>query len=130
MPQTFCRKLKAHVKDLLVAAVGFAVSLLLTWLFIERFDGYISTSQMMLSNAVADGKWGIQLVLAAALLGVQRWSYFREMGIVCAAGSCVLIPYILFGGGGTFFVGSLVGCVILMGVLVAIRLRAISVSMR
>ena len=76
------------------------------------------------------GKWGIQLLLAASLLGSRRWAYFREMGVVCAVGSCVLVPFIVLGGGWSFFVGSLVACVISMGLLVVYRLSSISVSMR
>lgn len=119
----------AHLKDLSIAALGFAASVLLTWLFIENFDGYISNSQMMVSGAIAGGKWGIQLVLAACFSGEKRWCYFREMGVVCGIGSCVLIPYILFGGGGGYFLGSLILCVLVMAWLVVSRLAAIGVSM-
>ena len=122
--------MKTYNKDLSIAAIGFAASLLLTWLFIERFDGYISTTQMMLSGAIAGGKWAIQLLLAAAILGERRWSYFREMGVVCGIGSCMLIPYILVGGSWAFFLGSLILCVVIMAVLVVSRLAAIGMTRR
>jgi len=122
--------IKPYIKDLSIAAIGFGASLLLTWWFIERFDGYISPSQMMLSGAIAGGKWGMQLLLAAALLGERRWSYFREMGVVCGIGSCVLIPYILWGGSWAFFVGSLILCVLIMAWLVISRLAAIGMNRR
>lgn len=85
---------------------------------------------MMLSGAIAGGKWGIQLLLASAILGERRWSYFREMGVVCGIGSCVLTPYILFGGSWAFFVGSLILCVVIMAWLVVSRLAAIAISRR
>lgn len=122
--------MQPYIKDVSIAAVGFVASLLLTWWFIERFDGYISQSQMMLSGAIAGGKWGMQLLLAAALLGERRWRYFREMGVVCGIGSCVLIPYILLGGGWAFFVGSLILCVLMMAWLVISRLAAIGLNRR
>ena len=122
--------MKTYNKDLSIAAIGFAASLLLTWLFIERFDGYISTTQMMLSGAIAGGKWAIQLLLAAAILGERRWSYFREMGVVSGIGSCMLIPYILVGGSWAFFLGFLILCVVIMAVLVVSRLAAIGMTRR
>lgn len=119
--------LTAPARDLSFAAGGFAVSVVFTWLFIDAFDGYISRSQMALSGAIAGGKWGVQLLLAALLLGEKRWGYFREMGMVCAIGSCVLVPYILFGGNWSFFLGSLVCCVLVMAWLVVSRLSSIGV---
>ena len=84
----------------------------------------------MLSGAIAGGKWGIQLLLAAILLEEKRWSYFREMGMVCGIGSCMLIPYILVGGSWAFFLGSLILCVFIMAWLVVSRLAAIGVTRR
>jgi hypothetical protein len=122
--------LKTHIRDWIIATLGFVASLALTLLFIQSFDGYISHSQMMLSGAIAGGKWGIQLLLAAILLEEKRWSYFREMGMVCGIGSCMLIPYILVGGSWAFFLGSLILCVFIMAWLVVSRLAAIGVTRR
>ena len=120
--------MRAHLKDFSIAAGGFAVSVILTGLFIEAFGGYVSRSQMLLSGAIAGGKWGLQLLLAAILLGDKRGGYFREMGIVCAVGSGVLLPYILFAGNWSFFLGSLVCSVLVMAWLVVTRLASLGVS--
>jgi hypothetical protein len=119
-----------HIRDLSVATVGFAASVILTWMFINAFDGYISHSQMILSGVIAGGKWSIQLLLAAALLGDKRWAYFREMGVVCGIGSLMLVPYIIFQGSWAFFLGSLVFCVVVMAWLLVSRLASIGVSGR
>ena len=52
------------------------------------------------------------------------------MGVVCGIGSCVLIPYILFGGSWLYFLGSLIFCVFMMAWLVVTRLAAIGVTWR
>jgi hypothetical protein len=117
-----------HVRDLSVATAGFTASVILTWMFINAFDGYISDSQMILSGVIAGGKWSIQLLLAAALLGDKRWAYFREMGVVCGVGSLMLVPYIIFQGSWAFFLGSLVFCVVVMAWLLVNRLASIGVS--
>lgn len=85
---------------------------------------------MILSGAIAGSKWAIQLFLGAALLGERRWSYFREMGVLCGIGSCMLIPYILFGGNWALFLGSLILCVVIMAWLVVSRLAAIGMTRR
>ena len=117
-----------HIRDLSVATAGFTASVILTWMFINAFDGYISHSQMTLSGVIAGGKWSIQLLLAAALLGDKRWAYFREMGVVCGVGSLMLVPYIIFQGSWAFFLGSLVFCVVVMAWLLVNRLASIGVS--
>jgi hypothetical protein len=119
-----------HIRDLSVATAGFTASVILTWMFINAFDGYISDSQMILSGVIAGGKWSIQLLLAAALLGDKRWAYFREMGVVCGVGSLMLVPYIIFQGSWAFFRGSLVFCVVVMAWLLVYRLASIGVSGR
>lgn len=115
-------------KNLAIAAAGFALSLFLTWWFIEAFDGYLSFQKMVLSGSIAGGKWALQLMLAFFLLPQKRWLYFREMGIVCATGSLILLPYIFFGGSWHFFLGSLIFSVVVMGIVTTIRLRKIEVS--
>lgn len=111
-----------------IAAIGFLVSLLLTWWFIESFDGYLSFRNRILSGSIAGGKWALQLLLAFLLLGDKRWLYFREMGVVCATGSLLLLPYILLGNSWYFFLGSLICSVIAMAVMVVLRLTAIQVG--
>lgn len=115
-------------KDFLWALGGFASAVVLTWLFIEAFDGYISDAQMGLSGTIAGGKWAVQLLLATTLLQEKKWRYFREMGLICAAGSGVLIPYIIFRGEWPFFLGSLISCVVVMALLVIWRLRTLMIS--
>lgn len=50
------------------------------------------------------------------------------MGMICAAGSVILIPYILLSGSWEYFLGSLVVCVAVMGGLVCWRLPRIGLK--
>lgn len=114
--------------DWLTAVAGFGLSIILTWLFIESYRGYISLPQMALSGAIAGGKWAIQLSLAWVLLGDQKWRYYREMGVICATGSMILVPYILSPGDGKYFLASLIACVAVMAVLICWKLPRIGVT--
>jgi len=115
-------------KEIIFAALGFGLSVVLTGLFIDAYGGYISIKQMLLSGVIAGGKWAIQLIVAWFILGEKKWRYYQEMGIICAIGSAILIPYILTAGTWNFFVGSLVGCVVVMGGLICWRLSKIGLG--
>jgi hypothetical protein len=78
-----------------LALAYFILSAVITWLFIVLAPGYISYEQMLLSNAIAGGKWGLQIMLGFFLLRDKRWGFIKNIGFVCFAGSCMLIPYIL-----------------------------------
>ena len=106
-------------KDFFPAILYFALSTLLTWWFVKISPLYISQEQMLLSTAVAGGKWAIQVFAGLVFLGEKRWAFVKEIGFVCLIGSCILIPYIAlaaFSIANTppFFVGSLVLAVVAM----------------
>lgn len=106
-------------RDNLLFVVYFALSTLFTWWFVAVSPLYISEQQMLLSTAVAGGKWAIQLVLAFFLLGSGFSLFARHIGFVCFVGSCILLPYVLLSITGVadsapFFVGSLIVSVITM----------------
>ena len=83
---------------------------------------YISLRQMLLSGGIAGGEWAIQLSLAWFRLGDEKWRYYREMGMICAIGSSILVPYIITSGGWEYFLASLIGCVVVMAGLICWRL--------
>jgi hypothetical protein len=90
----------------------FFLSTFFTWLFVAASPLYISQKQMLLSTAIAGGKWGIQLVLGFIFLGNKKWEFVKNIGLVCFIGSCVLLPYFIFAkigiaSGASFFIGSL-----------------------
>ncbi len=112
--------------DAALAVVFFGLSTALTWAFIAVSPLYISPAQMLLSGLVAGGKWGIQIVLALALLGPRAWLFIRNIGLVCLAGSVTLMPYVAaamlgWSAGAGVFVGSLAAAV---GVIVCLYFRA------
>ena len=74
---------------------------------------------MLLSTAVAGGKWAIQIIASLAFLGNNRWAFIKEIGQVCLVGSCILIPYIALStfhitNSPKLFVGSLALAVVVM----------------
>ena len=110
---------------LAIFVLGFVVSTLLTWWFIEAYGGYVSPQQMLLSGCIAGGKWAIQIGVGWLLLSEKKWAYFRELGLICGMGSVVLVPYLFIQGDWSFFLGSLIACVLVMGALISWRLPAI-----
>lgn len=115
-------------KELIAAIVGFGISLILTGYFIEAYDGYISMHQTLLSGGIAGGKWAIQLSLAWFILGDKKWRYYKEMGTICAVGSSILIPFIIWPGGWEYFLSSLSASVLVMASLVCWRLQRIPLN--
>lgn len=109
----------AVYKDLFLALVYFVLSTLFTWWFVAVSPLYISQEQMLLSTAIAGGKWAIQILLAALFLKSTRWVFIKNIGRVCFIGSCILLPYVLLSvmniaSDANFFVGSLVASVLVM----------------
>lgn len=106
-------------KDSLVAFIYFALSTLLTWWFVALSPMYISPKQMILSTAIAGGKWGIQILLGLIFLERKRWPFVKEIGFVCFSGSCILLPYVGLSflkiwDHPNFFIGSLIFAVVVM----------------
>ena len=110
------------MKNQLLFILYFGLSTLLTWWFVAVSPLYISQKQMLLSTCIAGGKWGIQILAAALLLSNKKWEFLKNIGFVCFLGSCMLIPYIIFGSlhwsnSSEFFIGSLLVAVMVMIVL-------------
>ncbi|GAA5119784.1 hypothetical protein JIN84_21275 [Luteolibacter yonseiensis] len=110
--------------------VAFALSTLITALFIRVYGGYVSQETMILSGSIAGGKWAIQILLGWLLLGAKRWIYIRELGIACLIGSLVLIPFSITSGAALYFFGSLLASICAMGTTVVIRLKAAGFAWR
>lgn len=115
-------------KNLILFGLYFAMSFLLTWFFVIFCPLYISEEQMLLSTAIAGGKWGIQILLALLFLKEKSFVFLRKIGFVCFVGSCILIPYIIsayfgFSNAGEFFFASLIVCVLTM---IYVYYRAVS----
>lgn len=120
-------------KNIALAAIYFALSTLLTWWFVAVSPLYISQEQMLLSTAVAGGKWGIQIILALLFLKEKSWHFVKNIGFVCFVGSCILMPYVIFSklgiaDGAQFFVGSLVASVAVMICLYFLSIKKSDVS--
>jgi hypothetical protein len=109
---------------------SFALSTLITALFIRAYDGYVSHESMLLSGSIASGKWAIQIVAGVLLLGEKRWLYISELATTCLIGSLTLLPYTIFSGGTEFFFGSLIVAILTMGVVICLRLSQIGLSWR
>lgn len=106
-------------KNQLLFLLYFALSAIITWGFVAVSPLYISKEQMLLSIAIAGGKWALQIVLALLFLYDKTWEFLKNIGIVCLIGSCILLPYALFAQSGItnspqFFIGSLISAVLVM----------------
>jgi hypothetical protein len=108
----------------------FALSTLLTGLFIRAYGGYVSPQSMLLSGSIASGKWAIQMVVGIFLLEEKRWHYLSELAVTCLVGSVVLLPYAIFSGGAGFFFGSLAAAILAMSIVIIVRLSRIGLSWR
>lgn len=118
------------LRTLGIIAFQFVLSTVLTAFFIRAYRGYISPEIMVLSGSIAGGKWAIQLVLGWCLLGDKRWAYISQLATVCLLGSVVLVPFAIFSGGAPSFFGSLIACIIVMGLNILRRLPRIGLSWR
>jgi hypothetical protein len=115
--------------------VFFALSFIITGVFIEQSNMYVSQQQQILSFSIAGGKWAIQIIAAFILLKEKKWQFTRLIGLVCFAGSFILLPYCLIGGPGPgekdhFFLISLIVSVAAMIFFFYRATRLSSVSIR
>lgn len=106
-------------KNQLLFLLYFALSTIITWWFVAVSPLYISKEQMLLSTAIAGGKWAIQILLALLFLYDKKWLFVKNIGMVCLIGSCILLPYALLAQSGIsnspgFFIGSLAASVLVM----------------
>ncbi len=109
---------------------SFALSILITALFIKGYKGYVSHESMLLSGSIASGKWAIQIVTGLLLLDDKRWVYVSELAATCLLGSLTLLPYAILSGGSQFFFGSLGVSILTMCVIIYLRLAQIGLSWR
>jgi hypothetical protein len=112
----------------------FFLSTILTWGFVTVSPLYISDEQLMLSTAVAGGKWAIQILLGLLFLKEKALVFLKHIGYVCFIGSVILVPYIICGTIGVadtapFFIGSLAGSVATMIFLYYRAVRKSNVSL-
>lgn len=81
-------------RSIALAGIYFLFSAIITTWFIARKAWlYESADLMILSGSIAAGKWAIQLVAAVILLREQRWTFIKNIGLVCLAGSVALLIY-------------------------------------
>lgn len=116
------------VRQIAIIIGAFALSILITGLFIRAYGGYVSLESMLLSGSIASAKWAIQMIAGLCLLDEKRWLYIRELAAACLIGSLTLLPYAFFSGGPTFFFGSLLFCILTMGLVICLRLSRIGLS--
>ena len=83
---------------------------------------------MVLSGSIASGKWAIQIVAGALLLGEKRWIYISQLAATCLIGSLTLLPYAILSGGAGFFFGSLGAAILAMSLVISMRLSRIGLS--
>ncbi len=122
-------------KNQLLFILYFALSTIITWGFVAVCPLYISKEQMLLSTAIAGGKWALQIVLALLFLYDKTWVFLKNIGTVCLIGSCILLPYALFAQSGitnspTFFLGSLIASVLVMIVAYYQAVQSSGVNMK
>lgn len=84
-------------KSIALAALYFLFGTILTVYFIARkYWSYDSLDSMVLSGSIAGAKWLIQIVAALILLRGQRWTFIKNIGLVCLIGSAALFVYYFF----------------------------------
>lgn len=77
-----------------LAGIYFLFGAIITSWFIARKAWlYESVDLMILSGSIAGAKWLIQLVAALILLRETRWTFIKNIGLVCLAGSAALLIY-------------------------------------
>ncbi|MEO7308053.1 MAG: hypothetical protein ABIR78_10475 [Ferruginibacter sp.] len=106
-------------KSIYFAILYFLLSAIITWLFVDACPLYTSLQQKLLSTCIAGAKWGLQIAAGYFFLGTKKWEFIKNIGIVCMAGSIVLLPYTIIAGlgkenGSIFFTYSLLLAVVLM----------------
>ncbi len=105
-------------KNIFLASLYFLLSTIITWWFIQEGKFlYFSTEKMLLSCTIAGAKWGIQITAALFYLKDKKWEFIKRIAFVCLVGSCILLPYCLFGFIQTInksFLFSLMAAVIVM----------------
>ncbi len=107
-----------YIKNIPITIIYFLLSTIITWWFIQEGKFlYISPDKMLLSCTIAGAKWGIQIIAALLYLKDKKWEFIKRIAFVCFVGSCILLPYCLFGFIQTLdksFLFSLIAAVLVM----------------
>jgi hypothetical protein len=107
-----------NFKTISLAAIYFLLSTGITWWFIQQGKLlYFSQNKMLLSCTIAGAKWSIQILAALLFLKEKKWEFVKRIGFTCFVGSCILLPYCLFGFLHTIyksFLFSLIAAVLVM----------------
>ncbi len=86
------------MKNIALAFIYFLLSTIITWWFIQQGKLlYFSQNKMILSCGIAGTKWSIQIGAALLFLTDKKWAFIKRIGFTCLVGSCILLPYCLFG---------------------------------
>jgi hypothetical protein len=86
------------LKNISLAFIYFLLSTIITWWFIKQGKLlYFSQDKMMLSCTIAGAKWGIQIIASLLFLKDKKWGFIKHIGFTCFVGSCILLPYCMFG---------------------------------
>lgn len=124
-------------KTIGLAIVYFLLSTILTWYFIStKFWFYSSSTEMMLSGAIAGGKWLAQITAALFLLKDKKWVFIQRIAAVCFIGSCILFTYNLMGflplplGGFSQFVISIILSIVVMIILYFNAVKKTKISIK
>ena len=125
---------KKNTADILWAGFFFLASTVITWWFIDAGKLlYFSQDKMILSCAIAGAKWGIQILAALFFLQQKKWLFIRSIAFTCFVGSCILLPFCLFGNiiGSFFnFILSLVVAVLAMTGMYYKAVKKTGISMK
>lgn len=85
-------------KNIILAISYYLISTIITWWFIKQGKLlYFSPNKMILSCSIASAKWSIQILAALFFLEEKKWDFIKQIGFICFVGSCILLPYCLFG---------------------------------
>jgi hypothetical protein len=122
-------------KNFVFAVLWFSLSTIFTWWFVRFSSLYVNEMQMVLSSSIAGGKWAIQILAALILLDKKSWLFIRNIGFVCFAGSCILLPYVFLrifslAESPVFFISSLIASVLIMIVFYYRAVRNTGVNIR
>lgn len=81
-------------RSIALAILYFLFATILTsWFIAKKFWLYDSVSLMALSGSIAGAKWAIQLLAALIFLREERWTFIKNIGLVCLIGSAALLIY-------------------------------------
>lgn len=123
----------SHIKIITLTVFFFLLAGIFTWWFVDVCPLYPNLNKKILSTGIAGAKWGLQILAAFILLNNNKWVYIKNIGLVCLAGSVLLLPYAIAAtflnwSEPVFFIVSLLFSVMLMIVLYFRNVKKLSLS--